>query len=71
MENIGLRGVQVLRHAVTQHATTKTNHPASLIADGEHHPFAEAVVTASLIVSDQHARINQRLAVFLITAKTF
>ncbi len=71
MENIGLRGVQVFWQRIAQHAPAKTNHPASLIADREHHPFAEAVVTAPLIVGDQHARINKRLAVFLIAAKTF
>ena len=71
MENIGFRRVKVFRQGITQHATTKTNHPASLIADREHHPFAEAVVTAPLIVRHQHAGIDKRLAVFLIAAKTF
>jgi hypothetical protein len=71
MEYVGFRGVQILRQGIAQHSSAKPNHPASLIADGEHHPFAEAVVTASLIVGDQHAGINKRLAVFLIAAKTF
>ena len=71
MEYVGFRGVQILRQGIAQHSSAKPNYPASLIADGEHHPFAEAVVTAPLIVRDQHACINQRLAIFLITAKTF
>ncbi|MNS94979.1 hypothetical protein D3C72_1292150 [compost metagenome] len=70
VENIGFRGVKVFRHAVTQHAPTKTNHPASLIADGEHHPFAEAVVASALIVCHQHTGINQRLTIFAIATKT-
>ena len=71
MENIGFRGVQILRQGIAQHASTKTNDPTTFVADGEHHPFAEAIVTASLIVGDQHPRINQRFAIFSIAAKPF
>ena len=70
MENIGFRGVEVFRQGITQHATTKTYYPATLVADREHHPFAEAVVASSLVVSDQHACIDERLTIFAIAAKT-
>jgi hypothetical protein len=63
------RGVEVLRQGIAQHASTKTNYPATFVADGEHHPFAEAVVTASLIVGDQHARIDQRFTIFALPPK--
>ncbi len=59
MENVCFRRVQVFGGIVAQHTPAKTNHPTAFIANGEHHPLAETIVTASLIVSDQHARINQ------------
>ena len=70
MENVGFRGVQVLWQGIAQHAATKTNDPATLVANGEHHPLAEAVVAASLVIRDQHARIDKRFTIFAIAAKT-
>ena len=70
MENIGFRGVEVLRQGIAQHATPKTNDPATLVADREHDPFTEAVVASSLVVGDQHACIDERLTIFAIAAKT-
>ena len=70
MENVSFRGVEVLGQGITQHATTKTNHPATLVADREHHPFAEAVVASSLVVGDQHTCVDQRFTIFAIAAKT-
>ena len=70
MENIGFRGVKVFRQGITQHATTKTYHPATLVADREHHPFTEAVVASSLVVGDQHACVDEGFTIFAIAAKT-
>jgi hypothetical protein len=55
---------------VTQHATTKTNYPASLVADREHHPFAEAVVVRPWsLVTSMPASISDFRS--RIAAKTF
>ncbi len=71
MENVGFRRVKVFRQGIAQHAATKTNYPATLIANREHHPFAEAVIVTSLVIGDQHARIDEGFTIFAIAAKTF
>ncbi|VFS59985.1 Uncharacterised protein [Kluyvera cryocrescens] len=71
MENIGFRGVQVFRRIVTEYAATKTNYPASFVANRKHHAIAKTVVRSSLVIGDQHSGIEQQLSVVDITAETF
>lgn len=55
----GFRGVQVFRLVVAQHPATKGNDAATAVADREHHPVAEAVITlASLGVFHQQAGVD-------------
>ena len=62
LENRGLRRVQVLGLVVTQHPATEGDHPAALVADGEHNAIAEAIVDASVVVFHQHSALLKQFA---------
>ena len=63
-------GVQVFGAGLYPHATLKTYHPATLVADGEHHLFPEAVVASRpWSVGDQHASVDQEFGDLRIAAK--
>ncbi|MNE74408.1 hypothetical protein D3C80_1704870 [compost metagenome] len=70
VEYFGFRRVQVLGHTVAQYASTKSDYPPAFVADGEHHTFAEAIVSAPLIVSHQHSGIVQCCPAVGITPET-
>ena len=67
----GPYGKYRFRQGIAQHASTKTNYPATFIANREHDALAKAVVATPLIVGYQHAGVDKRLAIFTIAAKAF
>ncbi|CSC53242.1 Uncharacterised protein [Vibrio cholerae] len=54
MENRGFRRVQVFRCTLLCNTATKTNDSTSTIANWEHDSSAKAVITAAVIVFNQH-----------------
>jgi hypothetical protein len=54
LEERGLGGVEVLRHAVVEQPTGEADDAAERVADREHHPATEPVVApAALVLGDQ------------------
>ncbi len=66
MENVRFRRVKVFRRVVPQYSTAKTNHPAAFVPNREHDPITETIVSAALLVIDQHPGIQQQCLVIAV-----
>ncbi|MCY1512266.1 hypothetical protein D9M68_467200 [compost metagenome] len=69
VEHRGFRGVQVFGLVIAQHAAAESDDAPAAVADGEHHPVAEAVVAlAGLGVLDQQPRVDHVLLLQAVAA---
>ncbi len=60
LENVGFRRVEVFGFVVAQYPAAKSDDPATLVANREHHPVTKAIVNAALIIFHQHACFHQQ-----------